>query len=267
MIENFLSDTRPDQHKLDDERALHDFTANGLIKAWSFSTLKDFETCPYRVYLQKVKKCKRPSSKAAERGTEIHDAAEHFIKHESDDLHPALDKHMGQEVRELRDRYGRDPARFALEENWGFTDRWEETGFFDDDVWARIKVDLLEREDESSAQIIDWKSGRKFGNEMKHGDQGMQYAIAAFMKYPQLQFIRTRFMYLDQPPGESGRDNQLVKEVPRHIGMSMLPQLERRAFAMTKANETTLTTPKPSKGNCRFCPFAETGDCRFAIRL
>ena len=36
------------------------------------------------------------------------------------------------------------------------------------DVWARIKLDAIVHEDETSARVIDYKTGRQFGNEIAH---------------------------------------------------------------------------------------------------
>ena len=51
----------------------------GLVKAWSASALKKFETCKYATYLKSVKKCADPSGEAADRGTQIHTMAEEYI--------------------------------------------------------------------------------------------------------------------------------------------------------------------------------------------
>ena len=50
----------------------------GLVPAWSYSTLKTFEECPYRIYISKVRKVREPSGPAAERGSKILQEAEDF---------------------------------------------------------------------------------------------------------------------------------------------------------------------------------------------
>ncbi len=50
MIE-LTQDTRPDKNKpLDKPNEL------GLVPTWSYSTLKLYEECPYKVYISKVKR-------------------------------------------------------------------------------------------------------------------------------------------------------------------------------------------------------------------
>ena len=52
------------------------------LPTWSFSALKTFEQCPYRSYLQKIKKIPEPQHPAAKRGTDIHNQAEDYVKGE-----------------------------------------------------------------------------------------------------------------------------------------------------------------------------------------
>ena len=55
----------------------------GLVPAWSYSTLKTFEECPYRTYISKVRKIREPSGPAAERGSKIHQEAGLIDKNQS----------------------------------------------------------------------------------------------------------------------------------------------------------------------------------------
>ncbi len=54
--------------------------AEERIPTWSYSALSTFEKCPYRSYLQKIKKIPEPQHPAAKRGTDIHDQAEHYVR-------------------------------------------------------------------------------------------------------------------------------------------------------------------------------------------
>ena len=69
------SDTRPDT-VVDFEKP----EELGLVKAWSYSALKVYEECPYRTYISRVRKIKEPSNDAADRGTQIHQYAEDYVK-------------------------------------------------------------------------------------------------------------------------------------------------------------------------------------------
>lgn len=226
----------------------------GPIKTWSFSRLMQFESCPYSVYLKAVEKAPDPSGPAAERGSIIHEHIEGYIQNEHDDLLGLiLERPMKKVdlapveplVEFLRKEWIAD--RVKVEEDWGFTRQWEPTGWTADDVWARMKLDAIHFDDETSAVAYDWKSGRKFGNELKHNQQGMAYAIGAFMRYPELQFVETQFVYVDvkEPP--------LKNQYTRDRAMLLKPMFDRRANAMTTA---TSFPAKPSIYTCRWCPHA-----------
>lgn len=257
---DFLQDKRPDQHKVDQEQiALRD-KPSGPVPVAAFSTLKNFEECRFRVYLSKVKKIKGKQGEAAERGQTMHDIAENYIRGEGEELPPPrMIEKLAHQYYTLRKKFEARPEHFQLEQNWGFTKYWETTGFFDDDVWLRQKLDVFHMESETSAAIYDHKSGKKWGNELKHGDQGLQYAIGTFMKFPQLQLVSTHFYYTDQ--GQT-----LDKKFTKTMVQPLVARLERRIFAMTTATEEELQVPNPSKHNCKFCDHAANGECPYAIR-
>ena len=228
----------------------------GLVKAWSFSRLKNFESCAWRVYLTSVKKHKEESGEAAQRGTMIHQLGEDFAKCVIETL-PAELKHFKNAFKRLRHRY--QEGKVALEEDWGFDIDWAPTGWFDDNVWGRMKLDAFDREDETSAEVIDYKTGKKFGNELSHSSQAQLYAVGSFMRYPELQFIRARFFYLDIPGGPA--ENELVKNYSRERALLFLPKINERAIKLTSATEFD---PSPSKYTCRWCPHRESGVCKWA---
>lgn len=212
----------------------------GPVGAWSMSRLSDFESCPYSVYLGKVKKMPTPSGPAAERGTKIHDHIEKYIQGE----HAEVIKEMKTFIKLidlLREGYG---DTVEIEGDWAFDRTWNTTGWSDRNAWARFKLDALHHESETSAMVIDWKTGRKFGNEMKHNQQGMGYAIAAFERYPQLEYVDVKFAYLDQ-------NDELRGSYTRQQAALLKPGLEHRADIMTTCTDFE---PKPSFHACRWCP-------------
>lgn len=226
----------------------------GPVSTWSFSALKKFEACPHAIYLGRVENIKEESGPAAERGSMIHDQAENFIRGQFDNELPPLLKKVEKRIRELKDRFERQPFPMTMEENWGFTINWKPTGWKEPDTWCRQKLDVFYKDSATSAVVLDWKSGKKFGNEIKHGEQGLHYAIGAFMKYPELDFIRTEFQYTDL-------GDVLTKNFTRERAMLHLPKIHERAIIMTTA---TMFPPKPSKQNCKFCFYRESGDCDYA---
>ena len=216
----------------------------GPVSAWSMSRLFDFEDCPYSVYLSKVEKMPTPSGAAAERGTQVHNHIEGFVKSEHADV---IKEMLG--FRKLIDhlREGFAEGKVEVEGDWAFDRTWNVAAWAAPNAWARFKLDVLEHQSPTSAKVIDWKTGKKFGNELKHNQQGMGYAIAAFARYPELEFVEVQFAYLDQ-------NDELRGSYTRQQAELLRPMLEERADKMTTCTDFE---PKPSFHACRWCPHAK----------
>lgn len=100
--------------------------------------------------------------------------------------------------------------------------------------------------------LVTHNTGRKFGNEMKHNQQGMGYSIAAFKRYPQLEYIDVKFAYLD-------KNDELKGSYTRQQAELLTPGLTERADRMTTC---TNFEPKPSFFACRWCPHAKVQEGR-----
>lgn len=240
------------------------------ITTCSFSRLEDYERCQYKAYIKyalKREPVKRDDIEdkgevARQRGIDIHEAAEQYIRGELETMPKELKK-LERRFLEKRERYAENPERFSLEEEWGFTIDWTPTDWWADDVWLRVKLDCLEWLDaeKTAAEVNDVKSGKKDGNEVKHGQQGQLYTIATFMKYPDLQVVRVVFEYVDQ-----GKTS-LPKTYTREQAMAFLPMFDRRLKAMTTA---TTFPPKPNRINCPWCPYGPSrgdGSCEYGVEV
>lgn len=234
---NLTQDSRPDTIN-----AFEKPNSLGPLSSWSYSALKVFEECPYRSFIQKVKKIQEPSNPAADRGTQIHQEAEDYVKGELGELPKTLDK-FKSEFEELRALF--IEAKVELEGEWGFDLDWQPVGWMEKITWARIKLDALVHEDENSARVIDYKTGKKFGNEIGHSQQCLLYAIGTFFRYPHIDYVQTELWYLDK--GET-----TVKSFSRQEAMQFAPGFHRRAVIMTT---TTDFSPTPSKDSCRWCSY------------
>jgi RecB family exonuclease len=153
----------------------------GPVPTWSYSALKVFEECAHRTYLSKVEKAEEPQSPAAERGNLIHKLAEDYVQGITDNF-PLELKHHKNDFQELRSLYA--DGIVEIEQDWAVDQHWQPTGWSDDDCWGRIKLDAFVLESETSARVIDHKTGKKYA--IAHSSQGQQYAIAAFMRHPSL---------------------------------------------------------------------------------
>lgn len=227
----------------------------GDVPVWSFSTLKQYENCPYSLYLAKIERKPQQTSAAAARGSMLHEKAEHFVRGEDEKLAPELSKHFNRDFMELRELY--DQNLVTVEEDWGIRKDWSPCTWQDDELWGRAKLDVFVKED-SSCRIIDHKSGKKWGNELKHSDQGISYALHTFHRFPEIELFRVEFWYLDH-------GDKLLRNFTRSQLKILLPRYHKRAMGMTTARDWPA---KPSCQNCKFCPYSNgrfgTGDCEYA---
>lgn len=231
------------------------------IKSWSFSLLKDFEACPYRVYLMRVERAPRPAidddpNHPLTRGNRVHEEIEHAIRGDGPITREA--KKVSDVVEDLREKF--PDGIIEVEQEWGFNAQWEVVDWRDPQCWARVKCDVVEHMSPDAAGVDDWKTGKSFGNEVKHRQQSQLYGVATFMRYPKLITVRTRMIYTDEG-----------KIVPGNYSRAALPTLLDRWTARAMAMTTATHFPaKPNRGNCRFCPYGVevgTGACAYAVGL
>jgi RecB family exonuclease len=228
------------------------------VTAWSYSSLKQFEKCPYSIYLAKVARepgPERDENHPLERGSRSHLEAERYVRGELDELPVSLVK-LEHDFIELRDEFA--AGHVKIEEEWGFDILWNTVDWSADDVWCRMKLDVQLWNDETTLTIIDHKTGKSWGNEVPHTAQGQTYAVGAFHRYPQLVTAAVQMWYLDE--GKKGK----LTQYSRHDAAHFAQRLTDRALKLTTA---THFFPKPSKYACQYCDYGNskgTGACGFA---
>lgn len=235
--------------------------ANERIRAWSFSRLSDFEQCKLRAklkYIDRIPEPERPLPKgktehANDRGTRIHDAGERFVRG-GVEFPEELEKFRA-EFHELRDKYAK--GEVSLEGEWAVNKDWEPVAWASRDAWARIKLDAFVRISKTHAVVIDYKTGRRFGNEVKHAEQTQLYQLAAFLRYPELEHIDVELWYLDQ-------DELAPMRYTRAQGMRYFKNFNDRATVMTTTEDFP---PSPNIFSCKWCPYGPkgTGDCEKGV--
>lgn len=230
------------------------------IGSWSYSRLKNFESCPYQAYLRYGERRPEPSSidrSHAERGIAVHTDAENYVKGVIQEL-PASLKKVSSQMEMIKAAY--EGGRVSVEEEWGFSSDWTPTGWMSADCWVRIKLDAFIRDD-TVGEAIDYKTGKKFGNEIAHAGQGQLYMLAGFVKYPEIDKIRTRFIYTDH-------GQEVTREYTRDQIPKLLKHWHDRGIKMTEA---LIFPAKPNKVNCRFCPYSPNGggdrSCAWGVEL
>jgi hypothetical protein len=216
----------------------------------SFSRMQNFEQCKYKaklMYIDKLPEPARPlppgkTEHANDRGSRVHDAAEMYVRG-GVELIPELHA-FEAEFNELRTLF--KLGRVQLEGEWAVNLEWSPVAWTSDDAWCRMKLDaLVLSEDGTHARVIDYKTGKKHGNEIKHTEQGQIYQLATFLRYPDLLDITVEFWYTDQ--NETDR-----KQYSRLQGTQYFDKYNNRLLAIS-----TCTDFKPNANSftCRWCPY------------
>lgn len=227
------------------------------IKRWSFSALRDFETCSYRIFLAKVEKAPQPviedPNHPLERGKRIHTEAEEFIKGEN-----GLTRNLRKcesTLEQLHELY--EQGLVDVEEKWGLDRQWRPVSWDNPECWGMVRLDAMVHGDRG-LHVYDHKTGKSWNKDVAHIQQMQLYAIAAFMYFPDTTLVETSLLYLDE-----GKESSRV--YTRSALADLLPRWQARAERLTSA---TAFPAKPNKGNCRFCPFGRangTGACAYDV--
>lgn len=229
--------------------------------SWSHSKLGDFEKCKalYKFkHLDKIPEPERPLrpgqlEHANDRGTRVHTAAELFVNGTTTAQVDEMRKFAG-EFEHLRHLFSKGlvslEGEWAVDRDWNVAD-WR-TG------WHRSKVDAIVFPAKHSAIVIDYKTGKKFGNEVKHAEQTQLYALNAVLRYPELEVVTTELWYLDQ-------DDLTRAEFTRSQILRFKANWDRRGNALTSC---TSFPPNPNYFTCQWCQYGpwNGGQCKVGVQ-
>lgn len=208
---------------------------------WTFSKIKEFDTCPRKYEASYVtKEVKFTDNEHTIYGKEAHGAAEDFIR----DGKP-LDPRFGWMLPTL-ERLNHIEGKKHCELKMGVKSadgRLEACDFFDPNYWFRVIADLVII-DGDLGYIVDYK----FGKSSKYADQ-RQLAIGAaamFLKFPQLKRIKGALLFMVA--------GDLVKtEYKSENAFGVLSELNELLVQRETAYATNVFNEKPN-GLCkRFC--------------
>lgn len=230
-----------------------------MINSWSHSKLTDFDKCKRMFWLkhdQRIPEPERPlppgkTEHANERGTRVHDNCEGYVRGEHDALAPEAEKHFGIQLDLMRALYA--DGLVSLEGEWGMDSDWETTAW--KGAWLRLKLDAMVMVDKTHAIVIDYKTGHKFGNEVKHAEQLQLYQLVTFLRYPFLEKVTAELWYLDQ--------NEVTSfTYTRAQGLRFKDGFNRRGIA---ALSQIAYPPNPNIHSCKWCPYKNTEHCTVGV--
>lgn len=233
----------------------------GPISFWSFSSVAQFEKCPYSLYLGRVEKSPTPPREEThplERGNRVHKAAELYIKGEGPLVRELV--RFQPHFEQLAERYA--TGSVEVEGSWWFRSDWSVADGWDDPLkWCIVKCDVASHESDTHMNVIDWKTGKSWGKEVAHGQQMQLYAIAAFMRYPEINTVTVQLGYLDEKT-QFKEKNYLRTQIAE-----LSSRFAARGQALVDAQHFP---PKPNRSNCKYCDFGPTngtGVCPYGVEV
>ena len=230
--------------------------SNG-VTAWSYSRFSDYDQCPLMFKLKHIDKIKPPSSEAMSRGSDIHKLGENYLN-----VPPAKKADVPVEYWRFKDQMqqlrGLSPR---VELQLGFNEKWapaaktagDPNGWFAKDTWLRIVCDVDVRYEDHTADIIDFKTGKKYET---NEHQVELFSCAPFMEDPLVHHVTTRLWYLDVD-----KENEVVREYTRKDFEAIKKDWTRKVKPMFTDKRFA---PKPNS-KCRWCHFRKDngGPCKF----
>jgi hypothetical protein len=236
-------------------------------------------------YEQRIPEPERPlppgkTEHANDRGTRVHEALERYARGQTQEFPPEA-RAFKTEMDAMRKLF--DAGKASFEGEWGYNRAWEAVPWQGEwmeapkdaefvvvkalpqrpdlgvvykvgkglwywlPTWLRMKLDAIVFLTKHEAVAIDYKTGKIFGNEVKHGEQLMLYQLAAFLRYPELEVVHTELWYLDH-------DELRHKVFTRAQGLRFQKSWDMRGTAITTATEFP---PNPNKWSCQYCPYGK----------
>lgn len=207
---------------------------------WSYSGLKDFETCARKYHEVKVLKLyPRQETEATLYGTRLHEAAEFYIR----DGTPLPNEFKF--VKATLDALNAMPGRKLCEHEMALREDLSACDFKDPDYWVRGIADLVIVDDDNfTARVFDYKTGSD-----KYPDPGQLdlMALMIMAEMPHIKRVTGGLLFV-----KTGR---LVKHsVDREEIDRAWWRYRERAARIGRAHETGVWNPT-SSGLCKkYCP-------------
>lgn len=207
--------------------------------AHSYSSIKMFENCPKNYFHQRIEKSVRdPGNAVTAYGERIHKSLELRLGEGE-----GLDRESGryEALCGSIEKLALGADALTVEEEMTLNEKLEPTGWWDADAWLRSKIDVLVR-DGSKAYMFDWKTGKR----RPDFDQLEMFAVQVFKHYPQVEQIKTTFVWLKEMRMDS---ETFTRAQEPAIWEKILSKINRIEGALEADN-----WPAKPSGLCNWCP-------------
>lgn len=220
------------------------FTNGPKPFTWSYSRLKNFESCPKRHWhIDIAKDVQEEESDELHWGNFLHDA-----------LAKRLTKGVAlpdtaKQYQTWVDRVLTGPGNIVAEQKLAITADFGATGYFAKDVWFRSVADVIKLNGRV-ALLGDWKTGKII-------EDSQQLALGAacvFAHYPEVLAVRSEFFWLKE-------DAQTSQTFRRAEMPDMWAAILPRVKALQHAHETTSYPARPGRLCKRWCPVRQCPHC------
>jgi len=206
--------------------------------AWSYSRLKNYETCPKRSWhLDHAKDIKEEESEQLVYGNTLHKVLAEAIADKA-----PLPKHFSHLQSWVDKVTAGGNATILVEQQLAITKDFGPTDWFGKDAWYRGIADVIKIVGPVAA-VLDWKTG-------KIVEDGVQLALMAacvFAHHPGIQKIRTEFVWLKE---DAVTRADFARSDMAKVWAGVLPRVQSLEDAVKGAN----FPPKPGYLCRRWCP-------------
>lgn len=200
--------------------------------SWSYSKIKNFETCPKRYWHYDVSKdVKEPEGEALQYGNAVHAALAAAL------LGEPLPNHF-KNLQSWVDRITQRDGRILTEQKLAIDSEFEPCDWFAKTAWYRGIADVIKITGRV-ALAIDWKTGKI----VEDGSQLALMAQCIFSHHPEVERIRTEFVWLKE---DATTRADFARTDMADVWKGILP----RVSLLQNAHETMTFPPKPG-GLCR----------------
>ena len=209
--------------------------------AWSYSKLKNYEVCPrrhYEVDLARTFVEKKEPGGPLDWGDRVHYSMARACAGTEE-----LPAEMVAYQRWV-DRVRKGPGQLLIEQKYAINDQFQPRPYFAPDVWYRGIGDII-RLHEEFALVLDWKTGKILEDSV----QLMLMAQCIFSYYPQVQFIRSEFVWLKD-------DCSSPEQFTRKEVAEQWVTLMGRVNALEAAHTTQSYPARPNHLCKSYCPVA-----------
>ena len=219
--------------------------------AWSYSKKKSYDECPKKHYELDIAKTYTDDTDQLRWGNEVHKAVAGAILHAKglpgvgsgrDRVTPAPLAEAMANYQKWVDVVTASPGEVLVERKYAITRNFTKTDWFADNVWYRGICDLLMITGDT-ATALDWKTGK-----VRHDSiQLMLMATCIFIHHPQVNKIKTRFIWLAH---DCSTPDTFERATIMNHWLPLLPQLQAWQDAAAKMDYP----PKPNRLCRKWCP-------------